>query len=59
MEDEERREVISEFLQEATEKPVEPLVDELLRRNANQRERIKAQEEEQRQKELEAAKRTF
>ncbi|KNC98581.1 uncharacterized protein SPPG_06266 [Spizellomyces punctatus DAOM BR117] len=56
MEDGERREVIVEFLSEATDQPVEQLVDEMLRRNAEWREKARRQEEEMKQKALEAVK---
>ncbi|TPX66682.1 hypothetical protein SpCBS45565_g04276 [Spizellomyces sp. 'palustris'] len=56
MEDDERREVIVEFLSEATDQPVEPLVDELLRRNAEWREKARRQEEEVKQKAIQAVK---
>ncbi|KAI8818393.1 uncharacterized protein EV422DRAFT_569817 [Fimicolochytrium jonesii] len=58
IEEEEKREVIVEFLGEATsdEANVEPVVDELLKRNAEFREKAAKREEEERLKALEAAK---
>ncbi|KAJ3020701.1 hypothetical protein HKX48_000365 [Thoreauomyces humboldtii] len=56
IEDEERQEVISEFLADASAQPVEPVVKAILARNVEARRRCRKREEEEKEDALKAAK---